>query len=260
MTLKLNCLIFSLTALATVALRSLMLLFTIDPVSGFVRTEYALPNLFITIGLVAACLIVFVTAMLLGTKQTEEIKLNNIPMLVACVSMAVAMIYETFFSSLLEGANLIQSMLHYALTAGSAAVLIIAAVMKFLKLEYPKILTLIPVIYWILRLIIVFTSFSKISAISDTIIETATMCLTLITFLAFSKIECDQPIKRYKLYFATALLCGIVSIMSSVPRIIAFFGSAAHPQHLNTTPVFTGLAVAFFSISFAYSLYNEIKN
>ena len=260
MTLKLNCIIFSLTTLAAIVLRSLMLLFTIDPVSGFVRTEYALPNLFITIALIAACIIVFATAMLLGSKRPEEIKLSQPPLLCACIAMSAAMVYETFFSVLLEGANPIQSVLHYVLTVVSAAVLIGSAVMKFLKLDFPKILTLIPVIYWIMRLIIVFTSFSEISAISDTIIETTTMCLTLITFLAFSKIECNQPIKRPKLFFATALLCGTVATLGSVPRIIAFFGAASHPQHLNTTPVFTSLAVAFFAIAFAYNLYSEIKN
>lgn len=260
MTLKLNCIIFSVATLSAVALRSLMLLFTIDPLSGFIKNEYALPNFFITICLTTACVAVFGSTLLLKTRSRENVSVNNTAMAVSCIIMAAAMIYETFFSGLISGVSKYQFFAHGTITGFSAAVLILIAFFTFLKIKYPKIITLIPIAFWTMRLVVVFAGFSKISTISDTVIETAAMCLALATFLFYAKVECKQDDKKYRFFIATALVSSTVSATNSLPRIIAFFTEGHQPMHLNPTPVFTGIATAVFSAVFAYSLFKEIKN
>lgn len=282
MTVKLNCIIFAISALVGIAMRSLMVFFTIDPASGFVMQEYFLPNLFITILLGIACIAGFATALLIKTHIPLEVKLNNLPLSLSLTWVALGIGYETFFSDILINVSGFQIAVHSVLTLLSIAALVFIAVCKLTNMPYQPIISLVPVAFWVMRLIIVFTGFSTISTISDTIIETATMCLTLAVFLFYAKIECYQSTKNYKLFFATALACSTVSLVASVPRaiilipakiceaLLKLFPDAAFPNtlgqfaeqnlHPSAVPCTTGIFVAIFSTIFAYSLISKIKD
>lgn len=277
MTLMLSGIIFAISALAGIAVRLLMLLFTIDPISGFLKTEYALPNLFIIIVLVVTFIVAFVTPLTIKTKSKDAVTINNLPIFISLVFIAAAIVFETFFSGIIKDINFIQAFVHVILTIASAVSLLGVAVFKLSGRPYPPIISLVPILFWIMRLIIVFTGFATISTISDTVIETLQMCLTLGVFLFFAKAESGLSAKHYKLFAATALACGIVSLTGSIPRAIigmmhlleklsladflpdALKFMTEQPTHMNLIPFTTGIAVAFFSVVFAYSLLSQIK-
>ncbi len=259
MTVKLNCLIYGLCIITGTAIRSIMLLYTIDPVSGFIKNEYALYSALMIVFLVAAAVIVFLSANLLKTNNELTPRINGIPFSIVCIIMAAAIIYETFFSQLLDRASLFQTLPQHLFAAASAVSLLFIAFCKLTKRDFNPIFSVAPVIFWIMRLIIIFTEFSTISTISDTVIETAGMCLALLTFLFYSKIECEMQSKNHRLFLATAMLSGYVSAVSAVPRIVADVMSVGQAVHLNTVPTFTALATAVFSTVFAYTLFVSIK-
>lgn len=259
MTFKLSCLIYALCIATGAAMRSLMLLYTIDPVSGFIKNEYSLYAILIIVFLVAAAAIVFLSGTLLKTNSELTPHIDGIPFSVVLVLMAAAIIYETFFSQLLDRASIFQKLLQYLFAAAAAVALLFIAFCKLTKRDFNPIISVAPIIFWIMRLIIIFTEFSTISTISDTVIETASMCLALITFLCYSKIECAMPSKYQNLFLASAMLCGYVCALGSVPRIISDIMSVGQAVHLNTVPTFTALACALFSTVFAYKLYMSIK-
>ncbi len=237
-----------------------MLLYITDPVSGFIYTDYSAQSLGLIAILAASAVLVFALTLFSKKDRNATPSLSTIPFYVASILMALAMGYESFASSLLSESNPIHSTLHYLLTAGAMATLIIVAVFGFLKKEYHPALTLLPVAFWMMRLIIVFTDFSTISTISETVIETLSMCLTLATFLFFSKLACER-IKptRYTLVAATALLNAYLCAIGSVPRIIADILALDQPIHMNFIPAFTGLATAVFSATFAFTLLHSIR-
>lgn len=259
MTIKLNYIIFALAALTGVAVRTTMLIFTIDPASGFFRAEYTYSAIGFIIFLTCAGLAVFISSLLLPTTTRKAVNLDGIPFCLACIIMSAAIIYETFFSSLLATAPILQQALHYAISAGTAAVLLYIAFCKFLKKEFPPILSLVPILFWGMRLIIVFTGFSTISAISDTVIETIGMCLALATFLFYAKAETMQHTSLQRFYFATAMLCGYVCAIGSVPRFVADLIAAEQAIHLNAIPSFTAFATGIFAVIFAMRLFKEIR-
>ena len=132
--------------------------------------------------------------------------------------------------------------------------------MGFLKKEFHPAISLVPIAFWTMRLIIVFTDFSTISTISETVIETLAMCLTLITFLLFAKLTCERiSPKRYTLVAATALLNAYLCAIGSVPRLLSHLLSIEQPVHLNIVPAFTGFATAIFSATFAFTLLHSIQ-
>lgn len=259
MTTKLNYLIFSLAALSGIAVRTVMLIFTVDSVSGFIKSEYSVAVIGIIAFLIAAAVVIFLSCSVMKTKKDTTPHINGKPFGIACILMAVAMIYETFFSRLLSYAPVFQVSLQYAFTAASAAALFYIAFCKLTDREFPKIISIAPVFFWAMRLIMIFTEFSTISTISDTVIETAGMCLSLITFLSYAKIECFQPTKHYRFFFGAALTNAYICAIGSIPRIIADVFSFGQSTHLSTVPTTTALAAGIFSLIFAYRLLNEIK-
>lgn len=75
------------------------------------------------------------------------------------------------------------------------------------------------------------------------------MCLTLITFVIYAKLESGAlEKKRYALAFAAVLLNGYICLISSVPRIICDVASFEQAVHLHPVPSLTSLSAAFFSI------------
>lgn len=259
MTSKLNYLIFSLATLAGIAIRTVMLLFTVDQVSGFIKAEYTAAATGIILFLIAAAAIIFFSSAVMKTSNETVPHIDGKPFGVACIIMAVAMVYETFFSQLLAYASAFQVALQYVFTVVAAVSLCYIAFCKLTCREFPPIISIAPVLFWIMRLIMIFTEFSTISTISDTVIETAGMCLSLTVFLFYAKIECSQPTKYYRLFFATALTNAYVCAIGSIPRIITDFLSFDQAIHLNTVPTTTALAAGIFSVVFAYRLLNEIK-
>jgi hypothetical protein len=153
----------------------------------------------------------------------------------------------------------LQNTLQYIATIAAAGSLLYIAVCKIIDRPFPRYLSIAPIVFWMLRLVTVFTGFSSISTISDTLIETASMCFTLLTLLFYAKIECGQPVKSYRLYFATALVNGFICAIGSIPRFIVDILAVNQAIHLNTIPSFTSLTTGAFSVIFAYSLMKQIK-
>lgn len=259
MTSKLNYLVFALATLTGIAVRTVMLLFTVDQVSGFIKAEYAAAATGIIVFLVAAAAVIFFSSSAMKTNRDAAPCIDGKPFGIVCVLMAAAMVYETFFSELLSYASAFQVALQYIFTAAAAVSLCYIAFCKLTDREFPLIISIAPVLFWVMRLIMIFTEFSTISTISDTVIETAGMCLSLVTFLFYAKIECSQPSNYYRLFFAVALTNAYVCAIGSIPRIIADLLSFNQAIHLNTVPTTTALAAGVFSVVFAYRLLNEIK-
>ena len=259
MTSKLNFIIFALATLTGIAVRTVMLIFTVEPLNGFIKPEYSVVSAFIIAFLIVAAALIFLSSLFAKTQEDATPAIKGKFFSVVCIVMAAAIIYETFFGDLLVFSSKLQTSLQYLFAAVAAASLVYIGVCKFIGKDFPDALSIAPILFWGMRLIIVFTEFSTISTISDTAIETAGMCLTLITVMMYAKTECMQEIKHKNLYFATSLTAGYVYLLGSVPRIISQYILNAGSIHLDTVPAYTALAAAIFSIVYGYTFYASVK-
>ncbi len=249
MTARFNYLIFALATIAGVSIRTVMLLFTVDNKSGFIIPEYTVWAVVLIVFLLVSAGVVFFFSMMSSRAGIENDLTDRVFLPLASSLVAAAIIYETYFSPLLKGGISYQVFIHSTLALLSALALLIIALCGIRGMAFPPIIAAVPVFYWLIRLIIIFSSFSTISVISDTLIETAAMCLTLVSFIIYSKLEGGALIKkRYPLYFATVMLTANVCFISSVPRLICEASSVGQAVHLNTIPATTSLAVAVFLI------------
>ena len=253
MSAKLNYLILGISLAVGVVLRTFMLLFTVETNSGFIKQAYITPALLIIVFIVIAAALVFVTSL---NHKKRILKQETIPLAKAITGLllAVAIFYEAFLSNLLEYATPTQSLFHRVSAILSVAAFIYIAVCYFTKKEYPKIIAAVPILFWITRVITVFTEFATLATVSDTVIETATMCLCLFVFLNSAKVECKIEIKRMNLARAVAALCGYVGLVSSLPRIICAVITPEAFGYFSNIPPFTSLAAALFAINFALQI------
>ena len=261
MTSRHNYVLFSIACLSGIAVRTVMLLFTIDPVSGFIYIDYTPHAIGLMSVLVIAGALIFGLTLFSKINRDEKVSLSYLPFQIACSVMAAAIGYETFLSPLLSKSNAMQTYLLYFLVACAMATFIAVTVFGILKKPFHPAITLLPVAYWIMRLIIVFTDFSTISTISETVIETLSMCLTLAVLLFYSKLECDQiKPSRYRLVAATAILNAYLCAVGSVPRIFSALLSLDQPTHMNIIPATTGLATAVFSATLGFTILHSIRD
>ena len=260
MTLRFNAIIFAIATLSGISIRTVMLLFTIDPVSGFIKQQYTLPAIILIVFLTVSALTIYIFSRFINQDNIGEGKTQTIGFSVASILMGIAIMHETFFSSLLDGAGELKT-LHYVFSAAAAVSLVVLGGLKLLNKDCPVYLSLAPIAFWITRLIIIFSNFSTISTISDTLIETACLCLCLITFLNFSKLTCGYlSANKISSTFALSLLTSYTCFIASIPRFIADILSVGEAVHVNTIPAFSGLAAAIFCMLFAYSIIKRKKD
>ncbi len=247
---KLNYLILCGSLAVGAVLRVFMLLFTVNHGSGFIAHEYITPAILMIAVMVIAAVLVFVSAL---TQKQKALNLSFMPLVGAVVSilMAVAIFCEIFASSLLKYAPPTQSILHKASGVLAVLALLYMAACYFIKKDYPKVITVFPIAFWITRVITVFTEFAALATVSDMVLETLAMCLCLFVFMDYGKLQCGLTVKSKRLTRAVALLCGYICLVSSLPRIIcAAFAPSAFTYFANIPP-YTTLAAALFAISFA---------
>lgn len=246
MSQKLNFLVFAFSVLIGVTLRTFMLAFTVEYKSGFIKSQYTFLVVFMTILMLIAAALVFFCSYYQKRKNLKLPVSSNVISGVAEAVMAVAILYEAFFSSILSYISGIQFTLHKVASLVSAAALIYMCVCRFTKNQFPKIITLIPVVFWIIRVITVFTEFATLATVTDTVFETVSMCLALVAFLNFSKQQCGIEVKSEKLNFAIYMLCGYFCALSSIPRFICYLISPNAFGYFSNIPAFTTFAAGIF--------------
>lgn len=260
MSCRLNSVVFSVIVTLAVLARGIMLLFTIQPKSGFIRPEQTSLAIILSAILVAGAIAVFILGLLTKPQKTRTAYGGGVLFPAAGFLLSIAIIYETFFSELLVSVSPAQKLLQYIFALLAVGALCFISVGKFKGDFCNPFIAIVPVFFWLMRLIIIFSSFSTISTISDTVIETIGLCLSLITFLYFAKVESGHlKREKYNLAFAISLLNAYVYFVASVPRLLCELVAFKQAIHLNAIPVLTGLAAALFSVFFAYRMFRVGK-
>ncbi len=255
MNIKQSYLYFFIATASAIALRTLMLFFTIDTASGFIKTEYSVIATVMMAVIAVAVILVFVFALL--TKSTAEHTMPKSAVFkIASPILAVVILYDTFFSTMDYSLTAWQRSAEFILAVVAAASLIAFAITEFFDIQIPPLFTAAPILFWFIRLIIIFTSFSTLSNIPDNIFELAALCMILVASLQFSKLVCTElsPMKQ-TVVFATALSTASICFITSIPRAIVTLSENAHVLHRNDLPIMTTLVAGIYFLLFALSCY-----
>ena len=135
--------------------------------------------------------------------------------------MGISIIYELLFETLVPAITAWQITLLRVSGVASAVFFVCFGLKRFINLRIPSILTAIPIVYFIFRIICDFTSISALALISENLILMFAYCAVLIFLLQFAKLYngIDSEYNFRKL-LASGLAAITLCALQSIPHFI----------------------------------------
>ncbi len=251
---------FILAFPVSVLLRTLQLLFTVDYVTGFYHNGKETIGTVLLIMILLSSLFMGIFARLTFSRPDNPPK-SNIITAICSVALCVGIFGEIFIQSLPSSVLPWQAFLLQAMSILTAIYFLCYALTFIVDFNIPKILSVLPVIYLIIKIVCDFTVISKLAIISDNILTIAAYCLNLLFFLQLAKfyngIDSDICFKKLLSFGLPAV---ILSVTSSVPNIIVNIisnGSYFHTSlGANISLLFFGTFILSYLISYFYKKSN----
>lgn len=210
-----NYMFLGIATLSAIILRNVMSFFIIDVDSGFIRNENLGAAVFIIISLLLAA----VTVCLLGrNNQQKRLSFTGGFPFVSSLLLGIALIISAFMPSMLPTW---QKSLEALLSLAFGIYLILYIFGNTGKIKLNDILWVVPVVYWLVKLVNVFTTYSALSNTFDNVYEIFTLCSVLFFFLSLSKclvLEAEE--KNLKALNISSYLGCFMAFTCSVPKAI----------------------------------------
>ena len=261
MKVKPTYLYFALTSLAAVAFRLFLLLFSIDSTSGFLKDGYWGISAFMLILIILALVFVFILS--LRTKDVKLFKTSSSSIYSKIVSFlfAVSILFEILFSPLAKFLPVLLRLADLILGVLAFLVIILSAFYRELNFKYNPIYNVAILVFFIVRLICVFTIFSAFSMIIDIVFELAALCGMLVGFLCFSKCEnFEQEKIKSPLYFAALLFSSALGITASLPKVLLNITGNSEYIHINGVPMYSVFFASIFLLLYAVENFKDKEN
>lgn len=252
---KFNYIFFFVATVSAVVIRAIMLFFTIDPQSGFFKKEYGAASILMMAIIAAAmCLLYFFARV--SKDPIPPRKPGGLFVAAGGLFLAVVILYDTFFYPMEYAAPGWQTSAQTVFAVGAALTLIFVSAAAVFPFSFPPIITLIPLLFWFMRLIIVFTAYTTLATVSDNLFELASLGLILIFFLQYAKIYTSELTEKGgKRTFAIGLSAAGVCLTNSVARILVQLTGHADRLHSTDMPPITCLAAGIFILIFCLNCY-----
>lgn len=257
MNIKQSYLYFAVSAAIATSLRVLLLFFGIEAKSGFIKSEYLIPATVILALITVGAILSFVFALTAKATVKQSVPKSALFKILS-ILLAIVILYDTFFSRLDYSFSPWQRNLEYITAIIASVALVSFAVMDFMGIEFPRILSIAPILFWFMRLIIIFTSLSTLASIPDNIFELAALCTILVSSLYTAKTVCrEAPPKKQPLSFALLLTTAFVCFVTALPRLIVTATGNSALLHANDLPIMTTLIAGVYFLVFAVECFKE---
>lgn len=259
-----NILAFFLAALpVSIIIRLLQVLYVTEPVTGFVKKGFEGVNALMVIIMVIA---VSVTAILSFTAHRQPTKPTRFNPLLAVASFALggSMAYEIINETFVSAVRYWQIILLDIFGMLSVLFFIIYGIALFIRLPLPRLLSLIPAVYCIMRLICIFTTISSLTLVMDNVMILASYCAVLLFFTSFAKLYNGIDSEHnFRKLLASGLCSAVICFADSIPRvIIRITGNASALRHSASSTaaiLLFGVFSLFFTLTF-FSRRNREEN
>ena len=253
-------LLFSGIALpASVLLRFLQLVFTVDTKTGFFKSEYKETGYYLLI-LIIVCAAVTAALCFTTHRKPENPPKKSLPLAIVSFLTAVITGVEIFSESF--SGTVMHWQTSLLMLAGIAAIAFftVYGISLVSDFKLPPISAAVPVIYFIIKVICVFTSISSLALITDNVLMLAAYCVMLLFFLCFGKLYngIDREYNFRKLQasgFASAILC----FTQSIPHIVINLLNGNSYQHTSNISNISLLAYGLFTAVFTLVFFS-LKN
>ncbi len=176
----------------------------------------------------------------------------------ASAFLAIAVLYEVFFTEISINIPLWQIVLHFALGVATTVILLLHSLSAFCKFTVPPMLDAILVLFWTVKLIIIFSNYSSLASITENIFELASLCGILLFILQFAKLQNNvTPNKTNNSFLSVSVIAFMLCAAYSVPQILLYVTGNKDLAHTSNVTFITGFAMMLFIGVYVYMCFKE---
>ena len=240
-----------------VLLRTYQLLFMIEGKTGFVGRNY--------IFLSAAVMVVIFAAVALNTifgatvhRSPKRMPKVNFALGISAMLLGGAVIFDSIDSMLQAPVSSWQTFVLVVMGCVCAIWFMAYGVKAIYNYKLPHLTYIIPVIYWAAKFIVVFTSISPLTLITDNVFVLISYCAVLIFMFEFAKVanNIDKD-TTYKKLMASGIASVMLCFISAIPRFIATGTGNTESLHDSVSSVFVTLMTGLFVLSYTVSHFSN---
>lgn len=237
----------------SILLRTLQVIFTIDAETGFFKAEYNGVGGGLLIVLAAICAVIWVIC-LASHRNPDRPPKKNPGICISATLLAIALGVELLSESFSGTVMAWQIILLVIFGLAAITSLLLYAAGGFLKFDVPNICTIVPAVYFVMRIICTFASISSLALISDNIITLSAYCVVLVFFIAFGKLYNGvEGEKDFRKLMASGFVATILCFAQSVPYFILNFLCDSKFEHTTKAMNLSLLALGLFIGVFTFS-------
>ncbi len=240
--------------------RFLQILFVEDPTTAFFRPDFVLIGNILSALIIVSCLGVIILSC--ACYERPEKKLYpNVPLAISSIILGVGIGYEILTETFTATIKIWQISTLDILGIFSVVFFILYGVKVIMNFPLPKLFAIVPSLYFIMRLICIFTSISAISLIVDNVITLASHCFVLIFMANFAKlINGVDSDKNFKKIAASGLCATLLCSVDAIPRIIFILGDKGNYIHSSVSSPISVLLYGLFIFSFSLCYFKTEKH
>lgn len=204
-----------------VLLRAIQIYFTIDSGTGFIKQQYSAISVIITVIICAAVASVSLLATTLeGVKQNSDKQRPAVA--IAGVLSGGMFIYQTVSGLSDLGSGAWYDVLLVFLTLASTLAFVAYGLKNIYDYSMPSLLLVVPVIYYVVKLISIFVSTAKLALVTENIFLVFTNSILLWFMFEFASFEnqIGDTCKKPKRLFASGLAATMLCAVTALPKLI----------------------------------------
>lgn len=252
-------LFFSITLPLSILLRTLQLFFTVETTTGFFKTEYKTISFYLFAVIVAVCAGIAAVCFTGHRNPEHPPKINPI-LAVSSFLTAVCVIAELFDRSSDAVTKPWQTILLAVCGLLAAVYFLLYGMSGFVSIRLSPLLSLIPSVYFIVKIICYFTAISSLALISDNILVLSAYCVMLLFFLNFGKLYNGIDSERnFRKLMASGLVSVTLCLTQGLPHIFINLANADSYQHTSNAANLALLGFGLFIAVFTFSHFS-VKN
>lgn len=241
----------------SVAVRTLQVLYTIDGATGFFKSAYAEKGFNMSVIVLGITLVMTIIGATIHRCPQRMPKVT--PALgIASIMIGAGIAYDITTVAISARIPFWQVIL-LDLTGYASVGFFLAYGAKFIhNYRLPRPLYVIPVCFWVVKLVFSFTTVSSLALIVDNAFMLFCYSAVLIFMLEFAKLANDKDIKtNHKKLMASGIAAVILCASISVPRFAAIVMGRAEVLHENLSSILSIFTVGCFIAVFLLSHFRD---
>ncbi len=250
------CLFYVAAALMSVYARCAQILYLTEENSGFFQNEsrslaVAL-SVFIVLAVAASAAVAF-----FDNRTPKRCEKNDALSVLSSVLLALAFLYEFLFMKYVTDSTLFVVLTNIFALLSAVSLLLLPLRTRFGGFsKYFALLYAAPLLFFLFKLICVFTVYSTVSVIAANVFYLAFLSAALVFFLYIAKLENGIEVKPAAL-LPLGIICSISAFCCFVPQLIAFALSKPTLVHANPHGLFLSAAVALYSTVYSFRMFKK---